>query len=197
MGGKPMQRLTIITISAILYVASAVASLAATYNIQGSFSGGQLGTVEFDLTIDADFSADISATTSGLTVNTLTSSLYPAINLETAVGGVGYGFKAATIADPRDILIFGGLNGTDFGGLFGSLGEPDAGTTDIYFQIDNFLTAPTANTPLDSYVGTAGNSGRLMDRSVTVTPVPLPAGFAMLLAAIAGFAGLGRWKARA
>ena len=60
--------------AALFVVASATAINAATYNFIGSFSGSQLGTVNFDVDITADFSADISDTAVGLSVNSLIRS---------------------------------------------------------------------------------------------------------------------------
>lgn len=61
--------------AATMAILTATASSAATLNLVGGFSGGQLGDVAFDFTFSGDFTQDIAATSSGFTVNSFTSSV--------------------------------------------------------------------------------------------------------------------------
>jgi hypothetical protein len=155
---------------------------AATYNVVGSFGGGQLGTVSFDLTIDGDFTSFIGTTANGLTINSLSSST--AGTPFSLTGGLGYAFFP-----DFDILVLGGLQ-DDLGGL-------SADSTDFYIRIIGFTSAnPTFMFDLFDSLATTPALGfpRGIGVSVTeVSVVPLPAGGVLLLTGFAGLAGL-RWR---
>lgn len=146
---------------------SASSVLATTFNIVGSFSGGQLGDVSFDLTIDADFSSIIfPSTDSGLTINSMTSSVvagdpFPLTMPLTYAYGVD------------DRLLIGGGNPQIFPG----------NTTDFFFLIDDLTSSPAVIQIVDT-LASSTDIGRDLSGSVTVTelnPVPLPAGGFLLL----------------
>jgi hypothetical protein len=145
---------------------------AATYNIVGGFDGGQLGLVTFDITISADFTADITDTTDGLTIHALTAR---------PEGGLGYGYRTA-----NDSL--------RLGGLLPSVAAVNTLTTDFSLVIDNFRTAPEF-VGIDSRAGTPsfGSLTTIFAKINEVdAPVPLPAALPMLAGALAGLAMMRR-----
>ncbi|AXI54122.1 hypothetical protein C1J05_06125 [Sulfitobacter sp. JL08] len=97
---------------------------ASTYDVFGNWSGGQLLNVNFDFSITNDFTGDIGLTSSGLLINTLTS---------TGVGG-----------DPF-IPSFTAIN-YQYGATIDTLaifaGDPGLSVTqDFYIEINDFTTA--------------------------------------------------------
>ncbi len=184
--------MTLKTLAAAACITLAVGSsaCAATFNFVGGFSGGQLGDVSFDITIDADFSADIAETSDGLTVNSLTSSVVGG-NPFPLAGGPGYRF----IFD-KGRLIFGGFSRTidDAGGRY----------NDFSVRIDQFQGRNTGQDPrIGVNIETAASQkhfGSATSAEVAVTevsPVPLPAGGLLLLSAFGGVAALKRRTKRA
>nr|WP_309502454.1 hypothetical protein [uncultured Roseovarius sp.] len=161
----------------IMFVASATTLSAATYNVFGSFSGGQLGFVKFDFSVTGDFSTDIPETDTGLIINSITS---------TVVGGDpfpvegGYGFRYYSTGDT---LVFGG-RATEVGGV-------SSGHTDFRLLIRDLSAKPWISNLVDSLDSESGladlNTGTV---TVTLAPVPLPAGLPLLLSGLVGMAGL-------
>lgn len=158
---------------------------AATISVQGSYGGGQLGDVAFDLTVSNDFSGDIADTTVGLTVNSLSSSVVgdPFI----PDGGLAYRYTADV-----DAFSIGGLNL----GVFGLFGD----ATDFLITICSFTgPSPVLCSASDTTASSSGITGFLTDDGFTavVSSVPISAGFPLLLTGLAGMAGLRMRKKRA
>lgn len=155
---------------AAIWVASTSIAEASVFNIVGSFDGGALGPVSFDVTIDADFSADIGDTTSGLTINSLSM---------TPDGGLGYFYISS-------------VDRLNIGGLIAGAGGVLASATDFVFSIGSFTSAPTTYYLSDSSSSTnlfgQPTTSTLTVTNLTTPSVPLPAGFPLLLGAIGGFA---------
>lgn len=182
--GDSMNIKTILAAACISLAGAAASASTMTYNVVGGFSGGQLGDVAFDLTITGDFSSDIEpslGTTSGLTVNSLTSSLVPGDPFLV----VAFGFGA-----PSNTLIFGGII-SDFNGIIDD-------TTDLYVGITGFTSGSAslffANDTLSTSRGIGFPSGSV---AVTeVAPIPLPASVFFLLAGLAGLGAVARSSSR-
>ena len=161
----------------------AASASAATYNIIGSYSGGQLGDVKFDITIDADFTSDIFSTDAGLTINSLTSSVVDPFLI---AGGLGYDFRAS-----GGVLSIGGLKSGANAIVFN--------TDDFRFVIRSFPSAPIFFAVVDTRATTIGFASGL-NAAVKVTDVsavPLPAGGFLLLTGLLAAAGVGHRKKRA
>jgi len=161
----------------IMFVASATTLNAATYNVFGSFSGGQLGFVKFDFSVTGDFSTDIPETDTGLIINSITS---------TVVGGDpfpiegGYGFRYYSTGDS---LVFGGRKS----GVTGISGLD----TDFGLLIRDLSAKPWISDLVDSLDSESGYAFPNTDTfTVTLAPVPLPAGLPLLLSGLVGMAGL-------
>lgn len=179
--------------AAWVMLASASLATAATFNIAGTFGGGQLGDVVFDFDVEGDFTDNIFFNdvvirgTASVTVNTLTSS---------ALGGsfVPDGGLSFSYALPGDAFLFGGaMNG---GGVTG-------GTTDFLVSISNFLNGPISASIVFDAISTSPSLFRprpFRDAPITVTEqiivseVPLPAGVWLLLSGLVGVSGLKRRK---
>ncbi len=174
-----MAKVFSILAAAVTATCLAVSGLAAaTYNIVGSFSGGQLGDVAFDLTVTADFSADIAATEAGLTINGMTSSVV-AGNPFALTQPLTYAYGFLT-----DRFVIGG---------FAPLIIPQT-ETDFAFLIDDFTGTPTVVTIFDSLASQSDGIARDLTGTLAVTqlnPIPLPASAVLLLTGLFAAAGLG------
>ena len=133
---------------------------AVTLNIKGEYTGGMLGPVSFDVTIDSDFSSTVTDQTAGLTVNSASIAL---------PGGLGYSYS-----ERSDILFIGGLrNGVN---------NVVPGTNDFAFQIVRLFSPPQSVFVTDvssRILGFARPEG-----TVRVSPIPIPATASLLLLAI-------------
>ncbi|MEL7444316.1 MAG: VPLPA-CTERM sorting domain-containing protein [Pseudomonadota bacterium] len=171
--------------AACILFAGASAGSAATFNVVGGFSGGQLGDVAFDVTIDADFSADIAETSSGLAINSLTSSAVG--GAFTVAGGLGYRYFLHA-----DLLTIGGLsNGLDTLNVF---------ETDFAFNVSDFLSSDPVNILAFDSIDSIANIKIATTSPVSVTEitaVPLPAGFLLLLSGLGGLAAFKHRSKRA
>ncbi len=176
---------------AALIIAAGTAQMAtaATYQFTGGWSGGKLGTVEFDITITADFTTPIMNGTAGLTISKLTSSVLGGDFVPD--GGLGY-----TNYPTYDWFYIGGL----VTGVTGVLSN----TTDFTLSIYNYANGPTIRdyNVADSLSGKPG-LGDPSQTSLQVTlvppppaPVPLPASGLLLIAGLGGMAGAGYRKRR-
>ncbi|WP_299849193.1 hypothetical protein [uncultured Roseovarius sp.] len=169
----------VLSIAALVFALPAAVS-AATFNVAAVFGGGQLGIVNFDFTITADFTVDHTDETVGLTVNSLTSPLFPGQDpFGLTQNPIGFTYFSAV-----DRLIFGG-------GVVNSLAQSE---TDFSIVIDDFLTPQFVVTGRDSLASSPFVSGNLnIFATVTkVAAVPLPLGLPLLLSGLAGLAGLVR-----
>ena len=150
---------------------------AATYNISGSFSGGQLGTVNFDFDVTADFTANIMNSPSGLSINSITSTMVSGDPFPIA-GGYVYSYVVNT-----DTFSFGGLaNGVN--GINSTM-------NDFHAMISDFTTNPSIY--IEDTLSSQSDIGFPSSGTVAVkalAPVPLPAGLPLLLSGLAGVAGL-------
>ncbi|MDX1785798.1 MAG: hypothetical protein R3210_06685 [Roseovarius sp.] len=161
----------------IMFVASATTLSAATYNVFGSFSGGQLGFVKFDFSVTGDFSTDIPETDTGLIINSITSTVVGGDPFP--VGG-GYGFRYYST---QDMLVFGG-RASGVGGI-------SSPYTDFGLLIEDLSAKPWISKVVDSLDSESGNAFPNIDTgTVTLAPVPLPAGLPLLLSGLVGMAGL-------
>ena len=208
----------IVLVSALMACMSAGIASSATFNIVGSFSGGQLGDVEFDIDIDLEaFVASLSVpnpyghtgirqndTDIGITVNSLTSSEVPG---NPFVLGDGLGYNYLHISDNLRI-----------GGLHAGISGLDTTTEDFLFDIYNFSTvsglvearATDSISTLPGWAGSVGVAGALNATAIVTrtssapipdiltqpvpigvgAEVPLPAGLPLLATGILGLAGL-------
>lgn len=172
-----------VIIAAAIAVGTSSAASAATYSIVGGFSGGELGDVAFDFTVTNDFSVDIADTASGLTLNSLTSTVEPSL-VTTLSGGLGYSYVSAS-----DLFEFGGLGFRIQGyGL---------GTNDFILSILNFNSNSPSVSRLFDVAATSTDISGAQVTSLDVSVVPLPAGLPLLLTGLAGFGVLRLRKKRA
>ncbi len=169
----------VLSIAALVFALPAAAS-AATFNVAGVFGGGQLGIVNFDFTVTADFTVDHTDETVGFTVNSLTSPLFPGQD----PFGLTQNPIAFTYFSAVDRLIFGG-------GVVTSLAQSE---TDFSIVIAGILTPQFVITGRDSLASSPFLSGNLnIFATITkVAAVPVPMGLPLLLSGIAGLAGLVR-----
>ena len=92
---------------AVVVASVSSAKAVTTYNISGSFSGGQLGLVNLDIDITADFSIDHFNSTTGLVINTLTSTAFPGLD-PFPTTGVASGPLQYDYYSGSDWLVLGG-----------------------------------------------------------------------------------------
>lgn len=144
---------------------------AATYRAQGSFTGGQLGDVTYDIVLTGDFTGgDLLRVPVDSAV--LTSSVLSPFN-PADVGGVGYTYYA----DNR--LAFGGFAGPGPGGIVST-------TTDFIVATKDWTTAPSIVYEADSLatISSLKNVTSTSFRVTNLSAVPLPAPAPLLLSAL-------------
>ncbi len=157
-----------------------VAASAATINVTGLFAGGQLGTVNFDISFTADFTVDHSNETAGVTVNSLTSTVFPGDDpFALTTGPIAFTYHTAT-----GFFIFGG-------------GNPNllaATDTDFFVRVDNPLTTISHTAAIDSLASlpSTANGLNIFATVTTIAAVPLPAGLPLLVTGFGGLVGLRR-----
>lgn len=174
-GGITMNRIPLAAAVAAALLLTTGGARAAIYNVVASFSGGSLGPVSFDVTIDADFSTDIADTTP--TINSLTS---------VPDGGLVYGYMQSV-----DRLNIGG-------GIAGS-GGVLSNANDFVVSIGNLQTSPYLNYLNDSSQADGFGNPTLDSLTVTRLPdaqVPLPAGLPLLLSGLSVLAVASRARRR-
>ena len=173
---------------AVVVASVSSAKAVTTYNISGSFSGGQLGLVSFDFDITADFSTGIGDTSDGLVINTLTSTVVagdPFLTTGSFSGPIQYQYYNT---GGFDTLLLGG----------GDVSAVSGTATDFSILINNLSTAPSIGSIVDSWSGS--NDFAFPEQSdLTVTRVepdviPLPAGGLLLMTGLLVAAGLGHRK---
>lgn len=177
-----MQRLMTFFAATVLSVSASVAT-AASFNIIGSFGGGQLGFVNFDVDITNVFDADILDTTDGLTINSSTSSVVAGDPFPIS-GGYGYSYVLS-----EDTLRIGGLSD--------GVGSSNSNNTDFIFRIRDFTSSPFVDIVIDSDASISQSNEFPPEFSVTVTgvnPVPLPAAGWLFVIVLGGLGGLGLMK---
>lgn len=169
---------TAITVASGLALAAPAS--ASTLNIIGSFSGGQLGDVSFDVLIDNDFSAATTDNTSDLTINSFTSSILGDNPFE-----LGFNFTPNA-----DLLTLGGVENTVASiNIFSD--DFVLSATDVFG--DNPQVAPILDSAAGTFLFSFATLGEFSANApVEVAPVPLPASAVLLLAGLAGLAGFGR-----
>ncbi|WP_424930270.1 hypothetical protein [Amaricoccus tamworthensis] len=143
------------------FILSTPASAAVkTYDIVGQFSGGQLGTVNFDFSIANDFTQDINTTSSGLVVNSLTSSVVSGDPFPLTATPVQYYYSSSS-----DVILIGG-------------GEPfyvSRFDTDFLIWISGFTSAVPNYVLTRDSLESQYSSAYATSRNVTVsTPTPVP-----------------------
>lgn len=163
-------------------------AMAATYNIVGGFSGGQLGNVAFDIKITNDFPRDsnIAYTTNGLTVISLTSSVFPGQDpFPLTTGSLGYSYDSY-----NDHLKIGGSCGS---GLFYSFLNC-TNETDFTFGIFGALDRRPLGVYAEDSLATKSRYGYFLADYITSSNlpgvVPLPAGVILLFSGLMCFGGL-------
>lgn len=166
----------------LIWFFAASGGQAATFNIVGSFNGGQLGDVSFDIEITGDFTSDIADTASGLTINSLSSSVVGGDPFSVS-GGLEY-----TYTSVRDRLIIGGASN--------SVGRISGDETDFLVVIFDLFNSPRTLLAFDTYAQQTETSGDLRNsvkvEQVSPSAVPLPASLPLLFAGVVGMAALRR-----
>jgi hypothetical protein len=169
--------------STFLIFATATSSLATTYNIVGGFSGGQLGDVSFDLNLEADFAQSHLNETAGLTILSLTSSMFPGDDPFDLVDALGF-----TYDNVGDYLLLGPLG----------VSMVTGSANDFFFEILGFTgPTPTVDRITDSISTNWAieNPNGFADVSL-VSPVPISASLPLLLTGFATLAGIRLRKRR-
>ena len=135
-----------------------------TYDIEGSFSGGELGDVDFDFTLKGDFTSSIPSRFSDITINKLTSSVVAGdpIPLSSALTFV------YTKSLSSDVLTISPSPSNNLSASYG--------TNFVRMQFLNFSTAPVLSDLLDSAAPSLTYGTPTMNRfSVTLSDVVIPA----------------------
>ena len=161
----------------ILAFSSIAPASAATFDIQGSWTGGEFGLVTYDITITGDFSGNISETL--VDSSSFTSSTIMPLN-ESNFSGVGFNYSTL-----GSVLTIGGLNGT-----LNGVGNSTASRTDFEISIADFLTGPRVISlfTIDQRSFVAASTPLSLTTS-EVNAVPIPASGVLLFSCL-GFLAL-------
>lgn len=166
-----MKFLAAITTAVTILASPISAATLSTFDVEGSFSGGQLGSVDFTIRVSGDFSSSITSTP--VSSSTLSSSNIANFD-ESDVGGLN--FEYFDSVGTLDIF------GQDYRGV-------RSNETTFVLRIFNVLFNPNAIVFADS-IGSQSSFGEptLISFSVSeIAAVPLPAGLPLLAGSLLAF----------